>query len=189
MCLVTQSCQLFADNNHLDYCLLGSPSHGILQARIPEWVAISSSRGSSWPSDWACVSCLGRWICYHWATVEAINTALFNKDWCVITKTNQQNTPTLTSRGGFSLLSLNHTWGSAQTSVTAELTYGHSCCKVVRCTNTSARKAGTQKVYTNLDFLWLLLFWGNKSCYGVYHVAEKDQIENWRCWKVWRMIH
>ena len=43
----------------------GSSIHEILQARIPEWVAISSSRGSSWPSDWTwvyCVSCTGRWI-------------------------------------------------------------------------------------------------------------------------------
>ena len=29
----------------------GSSVHGILQARILEWVAISSSRGSSWPRD------------------------------------------------------------------------------------------------------------------------------------------
>ena len=29
-------------------CLPGSSVHGILKARIPEWVAISSSRGSSW---------------------------------------------------------------------------------------------------------------------------------------------
>ena len=43
--------------------------HGILQARTPEWVAISSSRGSSWPRDWSwvsCVSCIGRWILDHW---------------------------------------------------------------------------------------------------------------------------
>ena len=32
-----------------------------------EWVAISFSRGSSWPSDQIWVSCIGRWIIYHWA--------------------------------------------------------------------------------------------------------------------------
>ena len=36
----------------------GSSVHGILQARILEWVAISSSRGSSWPRDWTYVSCI-----------------------------------------------------------------------------------------------------------------------------------
>ena len=46
-------------------------SIGISQARILEWVAISFSRGSSWPRNWACVSCVGRWILYHWATREA----------------------------------------------------------------------------------------------------------------------
>ena len=35
-----------------------SSVHGILQARILEWVAISSSRGSSWPRVWTWVSCI-----------------------------------------------------------------------------------------------------------------------------------
>ena len=30
----------------------GSSVHGIIQARILEWVAMPSSRGSSWPRDW-----------------------------------------------------------------------------------------------------------------------------------------
>ena len=36
----------------------GSSVHGILHARILEWVAISSSRGSSWPRNQTCVSCI-----------------------------------------------------------------------------------------------------------------------------------
>ena len=41
----------------------GASANGILQARLLEWVAISSSRGSSWPRDWthiSCISCIGR---------------------------------------------------------------------------------------------------------------------------------
>ena len=52
----------------------GSSVHGILQARIAEWVGISYSRGSSQPRAWTCVSCasyIGRWILYHCATWEA----------------------------------------------------------------------------------------------------------------------
>ena len=48
-----------------------SPVHGILQARILERVAISSSRGSSQPRDqthMSCVSSIARWILYHCAT-------------------------------------------------------------------------------------------------------------------------
>ena len=45
--------------------------HGISQARILEWVAVSFSRGSSWPRDRTCVSCLDRQILSHWATWEA----------------------------------------------------------------------------------------------------------------------
>ena len=43
-----------------DYSLLGSSVHGILQARILEWVAMPSSRGSSQPrvqTSNSCVSC------------------------------------------------------------------------------------------------------------------------------------
>ena len=45
-----------------------------LQARILEWVATSSSRGSSLPRDQthiSCVYCIGRRIHYHFATWEA----------------------------------------------------------------------------------------------------------------------
>ena len=42
----------------MDHSLSGSAFCGIFQARIPEWVAISSSRGSSWPRDGTGVSCI-----------------------------------------------------------------------------------------------------------------------------------
>ena len=44
--------------------------HGVLQARILEWVAITSSRGSSWRRDRTWVSCVAG-ILYCWATGEA----------------------------------------------------------------------------------------------------------------------
>ena len=46
----------------MDCSLPGRSVHGILQARILEWVIISFSRGSSPPRDGTCVSCIGRWI-------------------------------------------------------------------------------------------------------------------------------
>ena len=52
----------------------GSSVHAISRARILEWVAISSSRGSSWSRDWtsfSCSSCAGRRIIYFYATWEA----------------------------------------------------------------------------------------------------------------------
>ena len=36
----------------------GSSVHGIFQARILEWAAISYSRGSSWPKDQTCICCI-----------------------------------------------------------------------------------------------------------------------------------
>ena len=52
----------------MDWSPPTSSVYGIFQARILEWVAISSSRGSSWPRDWTCISCvfcIGRWVIYH----------------------------------------------------------------------------------------------------------------------------
>ena len=49
----------------------GFSVHGILQARIPEWVVISFSRGSSQPRDRTQVSYTGRQVFYHQATREA----------------------------------------------------------------------------------------------------------------------
>jgi len=48
---VTQLCLTLC--NPMDYMV-----HGILQARIPEWVAFPFSRGSSQPRDWTQVFCI-----------------------------------------------------------------------------------------------------------------------------------
>ena len=48
----------------VEWSQLGSSVHGILQARIMEWVAVPHFRGSSQPRDRTCVSyvsCIGRW--------------------------------------------------------------------------------------------------------------------------------
>ena len=54
----------------------GSSVEGIFPSRILEWVAISSSRGSSQLKHWTCVSCvswIGRYIPYHWASLETLH--------------------------------------------------------------------------------------------------------------------
>jgi len=53
--------------------------HGISQARILEWVAISFSRGSSWPKDQTQVSYSGRQILYRWVTWEVDFWILWGK--------------------------------------------------------------------------------------------------------------
>ena len=54
--LVDQSCLTL--RNPVDSSPPGSSVHGILQARTLEWVARSSSRGSSQPRDRTQVSCI-----------------------------------------------------------------------------------------------------------------------------------
>ena len=46
------------------YSSSDSSVHGIFQPRILEWVAISYSRGSSWPRDGSQVSCNGKSLSY-----------------------------------------------------------------------------------------------------------------------------
>ena len=56
LCLVAQLCPTLCDP--MDCSLPGSSVHGILLARILEWVAMPSSRGSSQPRDQTGVSCI-----------------------------------------------------------------------------------------------------------------------------------
>ena len=70
-CLVTQSYRILC--NPMDCSLPGSSAYGILQARIPEWVAISFSRWDL-PNPWikpGSPEGIGRFF-YHWATGEAL---------------------------------------------------------------------------------------------------------------------
>ena len=76
-CLSAKSCPTLC--KPLDCSPPGSSVYGISQARILEWVTISFSRGSLQPRDWtriSCVSCIDRWVLYHWATRETRASSL-----------------------------------------------------------------------------------------------------------------
>ena len=73
--------------NPMDYSLPGSSVYGIFQERILEWVAISFSRESSRPRDLThafYLSCIGRWILYHWTIWEPTwlsSRAIYQDKW------------------------------------------------------------------------------------------------------------
>ena len=68
---VAQSCPTLCDP--MDCSLPGSSIHGVFQARILEWVAISFSRRSSQPRDWTQIShTVGRRFIV-WATREVLS--------------------------------------------------------------------------------------------------------------------
>ena len=67
--LVAQLCLTPCDLK--DCNLAGSSVHGILQARILEWVAISFSRGSFQPRDWTRVYYIAGRFFNVWITREA----------------------------------------------------------------------------------------------------------------------
>ena len=62
-CTIAQSCLTLCDL--MDYTV-----HGILQARILEWVAFPFSRGSSWPRNGTRVSCTAGGFFTNWAMRE-----------------------------------------------------------------------------------------------------------------------
>ena len=88
-------------------------SMGILQARILEWVAIPSSRGSSWPRDQTCASCAsciaGRLFTF-WATGEVL-PVLFGEPQIIVTcKISVLQKPTFSPWEWYRLRSLLYIW-------------------------------------------------------------------------------
>ena len=81
VCSVAQWCPTYLQSR--GFSLPGSSVHGIFQVRILEWIAISSSRGSSWPRDQSCSSCIGR-ILYHWAVkLSLVRTINIQAIWLI----------------------------------------------------------------------------------------------------------
>ena len=78
---VAQSCLTLC--NPVDCSLPGFSIHEILQARILEWVTISS-RGSSRPRDQTRVSCIGGRRFKLWATAKHFDCVHHNKLWKIL---------------------------------------------------------------------------------------------------------
>ena len=77
----SQLCPLFAT---LWIVVRQAPlSIGILQAGIPEWFAMPSSKGSSQPRDWTCVSC-GSCIAGRFLTAEPRGKTMVARTYCCI---------------------------------------------------------------------------------------------------------
>ena len=97
--------------------LSGFSVHGIFQARILEWVAISSSRWSFWPRDWTQVSCFAGSL-LHWQASSLPlsylgSPQIFTE--CCISQNSQQNTYRYTER--------NLLWEIAHAIMEAEKSY------------------------------------------------------------------
>ena len=91
--LVAQSCLTLCDR--MDCSLAGSSVHGILQARILEWVVIPFSRGSTGHMDWTCISCIARTFLTLWSTREALQSSLLLSCFsCVLPCVTHRQQPT-----------------------------------------------------------------------------------------------
>ena len=48
------------------------------------WSGLPFSRGSSWPRGWTCVSyvsCIGRWVLYHWRHLGSVLVSIAKSFW------------------------------------------------------------------------------------------------------------
>ena len=73
--LVAQSCPTLCDP--MDCSPPGSSVCGILQARILEWIAMPSSKGSSQPRDWTQVSHIAGGLFTIWALWEDLTYSYY----------------------------------------------------------------------------------------------------------------
>ena len=88
--------------NPMDCSLPGSSVHGILQARILEWVAVPFSRGSSQSRNRTQVSCIAGGFFTNWATREA---QIWQEVFSIHSSfPSSQQTKDLTANSPFSLL-------------------------------------------------------------------------------------
>ena len=99
----------------MDGSLPGFSVHRVSQARIVEWVAISSSRGPSCPRDInhvSCVSCIGRRILYLWTIRESQCFLRSTQSWyfgiCISIKLVRRVSPKI---GGVKCGLPPHGWG------------------------------------------------------------------------------
>ena len=76
-CLIAKSYPTLFDL--MDCSASGSSVHGIFQARILKWVAISFPRGSSQPRDWIQVSCITGRLFTVWAPRDILSTGDLDK--------------------------------------------------------------------------------------------------------------
>ena len=83
--ILHQSCPFLCDpRDCIPSCF---PVHGVLQARILQWVAMPSSRGSFWPSDWTWVTFSEGRFFTTWATREALSPQYLSIGWASVDST------------------------------------------------------------------------------------------------------
>ena len=100
---VTQSCLTLCDP--MDFTV-----HGILQAKILEWVAIPCHKGSSQPRDRSQLSCIAGGFFTSWATREAYLPTILKYSWYTCLQLLDMM---FLGRGKASFLRITSPWGLA----------------------------------------------------------------------------
>ena len=104
-----QSCPVLC--HPMDCSLSGSPVHGILWARIVEWVAKSYSRGYYLPRDQTCnsfVSCIGRQLLYYYCHLDSVQFSSVGQLYLTLCDPMDCSTPGFTAHHQLSELAQTH---------------------------------------------------------------------------------
>ena len=144
---VTQSCPTLCDP--MDYTV-----HGILQARILEWVAFPFSRRSSWPRNRSGVSCIAGGFFTKWAIREVDRWLKAQLYWESLTDFNHIST----SKCDWSLIKISH-FHSLHT---------HFCCSVAQsfstlCSLMNCTKPGFLAFHYLPEFAQTNFHWVNNT--------------------------
>ena len=170
---VAQSCLTLRP---MDCSLPGSSIHGIFQARILEWVAISFSRRSSRPRDWTQVSrIVGRRFTV-WATREAHHTYYY----LFITSNEEEKQVTEDEMVGWHYR-LN---GHEQTEQTLGDSEGQG--SLAGCSSWGHKELDMTEWLNNIYFTWTLNKLTLKHSILLNKVALKSQI--WWCYLYFKWL-
>ena len=180
---VAQSCPTLCDT--VECSPPGSSVHGIRQARILEWVAISFSRGSSQPRDRTQVSHIAGRRFNLWATREALRPAEITPKTDVLfvigdcsAKVGSQEIPSITGMYG---LGIQNEAGQRLTVLPREHT-GYSKHPFPRSQEMTLHMDITRWSILKSDWLYSL----QPKMENIYTVSKN---KTWSCFLSWRSNH
>ena len=161
----------------MDCSLPGSSIHGVFQARILEWVAISFSRRSSWPRDWTQVFLIVGRRFTVWTTREVHRTCLQCRrpgldSWVGKRSPGEEN------GNPFSILACRIPWteGPGRLQSLGSLRVRHNWVTIIFSLGRIPRKLDYLKRWVGLNrtvMEWTT--WGNVWRQTVHRVLEKQE--------------
>ena len=151
--LVAQLCLTLC--GPVDCSLPGSSVHGILQARILEWVAILFSRGSSWSRNQTQISCIAGGFFSIWTIREAHCRFKGCPSW----KRPSRLCPQWKVHSTTNLLHNHSVFAQTLPETGSSLPTEEACSIVLQFLLIQMKTGRTHRTFCNFSLLFLLVVW------------------------------